>query len=1029
MHRIWRYLWISVVTLIGILLLVITVLSDLNYNQFKGHIENKVSEITGRQLKIEGNLLFNLSLHPLIRVEKVSFANAAWSNQAQMVTFELLQLKIELLPLLEGQLVVDQLLFKDVNLIAEKDADGQANWVLKALQSEKTESTAQSTRSKPFKRLLLPLLKNVQLDNIHLDYSDATTDIKTSVELIALNLSTRAAHEPVRFKANGSINQQPFNFAGHTDFQTEGTSNPGLSLQLDANALGITLSASGKIDQPVTAKGVDIKVSLDAPDLDKTFFSATGKSLEQLLEKIPRPLPLQFSAQLADNEQGYELNTIKLKLADSDLNGRLSLSNQNSSPELQADLFSNRININPLLAKQIKQAKPEKTVTAHKTKALNLPETPLPFELLQQLNGKINYSAKQILAGNFNPEEIKLKADLDKGILNVNQLDLKLDGTPVRSSLFINSREKTPEISFNLDIEQLNHDLITKQLKISQLQKGLLSSSVKLKAKGNNIKSVLLSLEGQSQIQLENVQFKQLINNKKHNITVSSFNLDFTSMNAPLEYTLTGKVDNEAATLSGKLATPISFLDNNPVELSVTATALGTRLLIDGNIKSPLNADNAELDIAFTMPKPKNSLNRLVRILPDLKTENHIPELPVSLHGKLDLSPGRYSINNLQVKIGNNDLSGQVTVNTHGTKPAIKANLASNLLDINSLLPPDSDDNDPLQLETKESDVNRKLFSKEPLPSFDALNNFNATVLYKLKKLSANKQSLDNILLDLRLKNGQLQLKPLSMDFAKGTIKTNLELSSGKIPHLQINTNIKLLDYGRLMTMLGTEEYAKGELNADINLKAKGNSTSALMAGLNGEIRITSEDGLLNNQALKLLSRDLVSLIPFTDNSNRQKLRCAVIQFNINDGIAETHSMVLDTGIISALATGKINLATESLELYVAPRSKRTSVMKLALVPVNISGTLAAPEITPDIAGSTISTTKTAANIGLAVVTGGLSLVAEGMTEKLWSQFIDDTNYCALALAGEKVVPARIRLEETEEDDNEVIDALEDDEF
>jgi len=1022
-------LWIAVVTLIGILLLVITVLNDLNYNQFKAHIENKVSEITGRQLKIEGDLLFNLSLHPLIRVEKVSFTNAAWSNQAQMVTFELLQLKIELLPLLEGQLVVDQLLFKDVNIIAEKDADGLANWVLAVLQSDEIEITEQATDSKPFALPLPPLLKDVQLDNIQLDYSDATSGIKTSVELIELDLSTSAARKPVRFKANGRINQQPFNFTGNTNFQSTGATHHSLSLELNAEAIGITLVVRGQIDQPVTAKGIDIKILLDAPDLNKTFFSSTGKSLGQFLAKIPRPLPLQFSAQLADNEQGYELNTIKLKLADSDLNGQLSLSHQNSSPELQADLHSSRININPLLAKQIKQAKPEKTVTVHKTKALNLPEIPLPFELLHKLNGKINYSAKQILAGNFAPEEIKLKANLDKGLLKVNQLDLKLDGASVRSSLFINSRVKTPEISFNLDIKQLNHDLITKQLEFSQLQKGLLSSSLKLKAKGNNTKSVLLSLEGQSQIQLENIQFKPLINNKKHNITVSSFNLGFTSMNAPLEYTLTGKVDNEVATLSGKLATPISFLDNNPVELSITATALGTRLLVDGNIKNPLNADNAELDIAFTMPKPKNSLHRLVRILPDFKTENHIPELPVSLHGKLDLSPGRYSINNLQLKVGNSDLSGQVTANTHGTKPTIKANLASNLLDIDSLLPPDNGDDDPPQLETKESDVNRKLFSKEPLPSLDALNSFNATVLYKLKKLSANKQSLDDISLKMHLKNGQLQLKPLSMNFARGTIKTNLELSSGTSPRLQVNTNIKLLDYGRLMTMLGTEEYAKGELNADINLKAKGNSTSALMAGLNGEIRITSEDGLLNNRALKLLSRDLVSLIPFTDNSNRQKLRCAVIQFNINDGIAETHSMVLDTGIISALGTGKINLATESLELYVAPRSKRTSVVKLALVPVNIRGSLMTPEITPDIAGSTISTTKTAANIGLAVVTGGLSLVAEGMTEKLWSQFIDDTDYCALALAGEKIVPARIRLEKTEEDDNEVIDALEDDEF
>ena len=235
------------------------------------------------------------------------------------------------------------------------------------------------------------------------------------------------------------------------------------------------------------------------------------------------------------------------------------------------------------------------------------------------------------------------------------------------------------------------------------------------------------------------------------------------------------------------------------------------------------------------------------------------------------------------------------------------------------------------------------------------------------------------------------------------------------------------------MAMIGIEEFARGYLNAEIHLQGTGRSVSDLMAGLNGKIRITTEHGQMHKQAMKLLSSDISSLIPFTSKDDKQEIRCAVIDFNVNNGIAETHALVIDTGIVSALGSGKIDLATETLALYIDPRAKRTSVLELALVPLNVKGSLASPSITPDVVGSTLSTTKTATTVGIAVATGGISLLVEGLTDKLWEQFIDDTDYCALALAGDKVVPALIKLKSTgeglEKNENDVdsIEELDDD--
>ena len=96
------------------------------------------------------------------------------------------------------------------------------------------------------------------------------------------------------------------------------------------------------------------------------------------------------------------------------------------------------------------------------------------------------------------------------------------------------------------------------------------------------------------------------------------------------------------------------------------------------------------------------------------------------------------------------------------------------------------------------------------------------------------------------------------------------------------------------------------------------------------------------------------------------------------------------------------------------------------MVPLNVTGSLASPSITPDVVGSTLSTTRTAATIGIAFATAGISLVVEGATNRLWEKYIDDTDYCALGLAGEKVVPVLKDLEESE-GDVDYIEELDDD--
>jgi hypothetical protein len=71
---------------------------------------------------------------------------------------------------------------------------------------------------------------------------------------------------------------------------------------------------------------------------------------------------------------------------------------------------------------------------------------------------------------------------------------------------------------------------------------------------------------------------------------------------------------------------------------------------------------------------------------------------------------------------------------------------------------------------------------------------------------------------------------------------------------------------------------------------------------------------------------------------------CIVAHIEVKEGQAEIEDLLLDTQRITIAASGILNLETEELDIMVAPRPKRASLVSLAN-PVRIQGTMAEPEV------------------------------------------------------------------------------------
>jgi hypothetical protein len=69
-----------------------------------------------------------------------------------------------------------------------------------------------------------------------------------------------------------------------------------------------------------------------------------------------------------------------------------------------------------------------------------------------------------------------------------------------------------------------------------------------------------------------------------------------------------------------------------------------------------------------------------------------------------------------------------------------------------------------------------------------------------------------------------------------------------------------------------------------------------------------------------------------------------VVHIELNEGLAEIEDLLLDTQRITIAASGILDLKTEELNVIIAPRPKRASLVSLAN-PVRIEGTLTEPEV------------------------------------------------------------------------------------
>lgn len=490
---------------------------------------------------------------------------------------------------------------------------------------------------------------------------------------------------------------------------------------------------------------------------------------------------------------------------------------------------------------------------------------------------------------------------------------------------------------------------------------------------------------------------------KTYVATVGTLMATATSSESPTKLKLKGGYNDKSFEVTGTLCPLTAFI--NPIKawpVNLVVKTESATLTLDGMVKDPLARRGIELN--FTL-KGKDLAS-----FKQLSGESLHLGGPFDISGRIaDTARNAYSISNLKIIQGENDLSGSVELNLAENRPKVTAALSAQKLDLRPYFQMNPNTEKTTKHLSKEAGKEDKIFPDRPLP-LDTLRQADADVKVQAAQVLLPNFPLNSLVMDIVLKDGALTVKPLKVVLGKGSMDGHLFLQSqGKAASLTFVLKINKLDISYLTKGHKSTEGLEGNLDADIDLRAQGSSIAGLMGGLNGKTVLVMGKGRVDNKYIDILGGNLSSslfrlLNPFWKETQYTSINCFVSGFSIKDGIANTTGLALNTDYMVVVGEGEINLKTERLNLSLKPVPKEgigtrvTGKLNVSLSeltrPFKLGGTLAHPSLAVDL-------TQTAIAFGKAI--GGVMLFGPiGIAAALVGSSSGDENSCIAAIEAAK---------------------------
>lgn len=425
-------------------------------------------------------------------------------------------------------------------------------------------------------------------------------------------------------------------------------------------------------------------------------------------------------------------------------------------------------------------------------------------------------------------------------------------------------------------------------------------------------------------------------NGQTQTFTLERLRLRDANAKSLMRIQATGRLDTGGTALpfdlegqAGRLAALMT--GDNPYPVDLRGTVGGATVAASGTIADPF----AVAGLALHVDVSADTLSPFAQLIGEA-----LPAVgPAHLTATLGGTSTKFSLDDISFVLGDSRLSGDLSIDLSGKRFALAGNLSATWLDLTPWL----GDSDKTPAGNEE-----RLLNDDPI-SFMALQSFDGALSLTAETLIAADLLFRDAALSFNLRDGQLKVSPASARFDARAVSGDLSVDARAIPPVvSLSLTARDFDVGRILARLFEDEFVHGTGGMDLLIEGRGWSVAEIVGSSSGHARILMDGGEVKTGDLGLLVGGINEVIPGlgSDNAEWTSINCVAGDFDLRDGVATSRVALLDSEVLRLVGKGQIDLAHDTLEFYVAPSAK-SPTLNLA-VPVNMSGPLSDPSISPD---------------------------------------------------------------------------------
>ncbi|ABC23009.1 AsmA family protein [Rhodospirillum rubrum] len=419
-----RTLLFGTVVLIALMVgTVLAVPSFVDWNLYRDRLSAEIQRITGRALVVEGDLSLHLLPTPALAAQGVSLANAPGGSDPVMARVDSVQVKVDLLPLLHGEVVVRSVEIIRPVIVLERLADGRGNWEMRAGQGGGDEVDGRLPGAPPVESAdpLEVAFNHVEIVDGVVRYRDGGTE--RVIDNLDVTLVADRLNGPFSLQGRATALGLPVSLQamiGAIDAGRATQVGIKLGLENQPSVFELTGLVSGLSTGPTLRGSMGLAVDDPAAALDR-LGAAMGRDLG--LSAGPMKLPLRVNSRIELSSAAAKFDDMVVQLAGNEVKGGASAV-FGAVPRIDAAFVASRIDLEAWKTAWSDQpgGSPAALAVAHAE------EKPPAWRFPQDLAVTLDLAVDAAIYNGSALRDLRLSAALSKGEVTINQLSARLPG-------------------------------------------------------------------------------------------------------------------------------------------------------------------------------------------------------------------------------------------------------------------------------------------------------------------------------------------------------------------------------------------------------------------------------------------------------------------------------------------------------------------------------------------------------------------------------------------------------------------------